>query len=728
MINESRENIELKKDISIFSSSRFLIIKLLFALCFIIIASQLIKIQIIESTKYKLLARKQYEKEFSLPATRGKIFDRNGNVLVSNTIFISFGADLKIANGREAKVSETFSRVFGKPKSFYLSKFKESENYQNQKKFIWLERRVKPETAKKIEAEKLECLVVINEPKRLYHYDELAGALLGFTNIDNKGISGIELQYDNQMKGVNGSIVMQRDGLGRVRPSADYPRKEPINGRDIFLTIDLKYQAIVDEELKNGVISNKADGGCAVVLNPKTGEVLSFSIYPSINPNEPSKIDISAARNRIISDLFEPGSVFKLISATAAFENGIIAPQMRFDAEGGKMKVPLGDGKFRLISDSHEYNWLTFEQAIEVSSNIVFAKASKFIGGEKLFRAARDFGFGIMTGIDLPGEIRGILKKPSDTDWSGTTLQTMSYGYEVGATPLQIVNAYSAFANNGYLMKPYVVSTIKEPNGKTFAEQKPQIIRKVFCEDTYNKLLPAFEGVIERGTAKEIKINGVRIAGKTGTSRKYMDGKYADNYYTASFVGFFPIDDPQIVCLIMLDNPKARGYYGGTTSGPIFRAIAERIIASSYKFSKTYIASESGNENITVPDVRMIQSTLAKRILENCGLNCQIFGTGAIVVKQSPEPGKKIEKGESVSLILNSESITSSDGTITVPDVRGMSVRRAINRLMLDDLDVKVQGSGNVVKQAPEAGSRIRLGSSVILFCNHDGLSQASLY
>jgi len=729
MIDRNTENTIAEKEVSALSRSRFFIVKLCFLAFFVVIVVRLLKIQVVESSTYKTLARKQYERSFILPATRGSIFDRNGNVIVANTMFFSFAADPKIIGDNQEHVAETFAGIFGKPRSFYLDKLRESDQNQNNKRFVWLERRVKPDIAQRVESAKLDGIVIINEPKRLYHYDELAGALLGFTNIDNKGISGIELQYDNAMKGVNGSVVMQRDGLGRVRPSADYPRSEPLNGKDLCLTIDVTYQAIVDEELKHGVEANKADGGCALILNPKTGEVLALSIYPSINPNDAGASDVAAARNRVVSDVFEPGSVFKVVTATAAYELNLVTPEMRFNAEHGKMKIPLNGNKFRLISDTHEYDMLTFQEAIEMSSNIVLAKVGKIIGGEKLFREARDFGFGMMTGIDLPGEVRGVLKKPSDHDWSGTTLQTMSYGYEIGATPLQIACAYAAVANKGILMKPFIVAKIKDADGKTIAEQKPQAIRRVMTQRTQSELISAFEGVVERGTGKEARINGVRIAGKTGTSRKYLNGHYRANNYTASFVGFFPVEDPQVVCLVMMDNPKMNGYYGGSTSGPVFRSIAERVISTSYKFSRTAIAQEpAANGTISVPDVRMLQPTLAKKMLLNYGLNCQTFGAGTIVIKQMPEPGKKIEKGESVSLILNDESVVSSDGTIVVPDVRGMSIRRAMNRLVSDEFEIKVQGSGVVLQQIPAAGDRVRSGSSIVLVCSPRSVMQASLY
>jgi cell division protein FtsI (penicillin-binding protein 3) len=717
------------KEIMSLSRSRFLILKLFFAIFFAVIFIRLVKIQVIDAGTYKDLARKQYERSFVLPATRGNIFDRNGNVIVSNTILLSFAADPKIIGDRQDHVAEIFARVFGKPASFYREKMRETNEDQNVRRFVWLERRVTPEIARRIEAAKLEGIVVINEPKRLYHYDELAGALLGFTNIDNKGISGIEFQYDNELKGFNGSVVMQRDGLGRVRPSADYPRREPINGRNIFLTIDIKYQAIVDEELKHGVEVNEAEGGCAVMINPKTGEILAMSVYPCINPNNIGSLNIADARNRIVSDVFEPGSVFKVVTAAAAFENNLVTPKSRFNAEHGKMKVPLGGNKFRFINDSHEFDYLTFQEAIEVSSNIVLAKVGKLLGGEKLYRKARDFGFGMITGVDLPGEVRGVLKKPIDHDWSGTTTQTMSYGYEIGATPLQIVCSYAAIANKGVLMRPFVVAHIEDGNGETIAEQKPLAIRRVVSQKTLDQLLPAFEGVVERGTGKEVQINDVRIAGKTGTSRKYFDGKYVMNNYTASFVGFFPVEDPQVVCLVIMDNPRSQGYSGGSTTGPVFRAIAERVIMTSYKFSRiTIAANPTTRGGIVVPDVRMLQSSLAKKMLTNYGLNCQTFGKGNLVIRQTPEPGKKVEKDETVSLILNDESVASSNGIIIVPDVRGMSIRRAMNRLVSDEFEVNVHGSGVVTQQFPSAGERTWLGSSITLTCMPRGLAQASLY
>ncbi len=706
-------------------SGRLFFLKLALVLAFVAITGRLVKIQIIDGAKFQAVAKKQYEQKFILPAVRGNIYDRNGNVLVSNTMFVSFAADPKIIGDNIDRVARHFSKVFGRPVSLYASKLR---NTEEGRRFVWLERRVQPDIARRLEVQNLEGVVVVNEPKRLYHYDDLAGALIGFTDIDNKGISGVELSCDSDLSGTSGSMTMQRDGLGRTRPSADYPAIAPVEGHHISLTIDLAYQAIVEEELKKGVAANKADGGLAVMLNPKTGEILALSTYPSVNPNEFSKYDVQTARNRVVTDMFEPGSVFKIVTAGAAYEHHLIPPEKRFDAENGVYKVALRGGKIRTITDSHKHDVLTFQEAIEQSSNIVMAKAGNIIGPENLYRQARDFGFGIPTGVDLAGEVRGRLKKPHQ--WSGTTLQTLAYGYEVAVTPLQIAAAYSAVANNGELMKPFVIARVEDEDGTRIREQLPQRIRQVVSNETASLLSKALEGVVERGTASEVRINGVRIAGKTGTARRIMDGKYELGYYTASFVGFFPVEDPQVVCLVMMDNPRSRGYYGGSTSGPVFHAIAERVVHTSWKFSRP-AASPSGTEEkemMTVPDVRNVQKAIAAKILEGRGLKGQMFGTGNVVVRQSPDPGALAERGDVIRLALNDEPVTDTKGLVAVPDVRKMTIRRAINRLVIDDFDVEVRGSGLVVSQYPAPGQKAMAGSKVRLVCEPPSTSTAVLY
>ncbi len=710
------------------SAARLFLLKLFFAVFFLLVAARLTKIQVMEADRYQVVAKKQYEQKIILPGIRGNIHDRNGNILVSNTMFVSFAVDPKMVGESAEKIAERFSTVFERPKSFYRERLTPGE--KSQRRFIWLERQVRPEKVRRIDTGSLEGIVVINESKRLYHYDELAAPAIGFTDLDNKGISGVELQLDEELRGRDGYVVMQRDGLGRARSSADYPRVDPANGNQIVLTLDLAYQSIAEDELRRGIEANKADAGLVVMLNPKTGEILAIASYPIINPNDVSRIDMSLAKNRAVSDVFEPGSIFKIVTASAAYEYGLVSPEQKFNAEGGTYKVTLPRGVIRLIKDTHEHDWLTFQEAVEVSSNIVMAKISMGIGAERMYRQARDFGFGIPTGIDLPGEVRGRLKKPHE--WSGTTLQTLSYGYEVAVTPLQIAASYAAIANKGVLMRPFFVKEVRNQTGEILREQLPQMIRRVVNEKTAAFLSEAFEGVVERGTAKEVKLSSVRIAGKTGTSRKVIDGQYVSGSYTSSFVGYFPAEDPQIVCLVMMDNPRARGYYGGSTSGPIFRNIAKRIVNTSANFSRTpasRLAKEHG-PGITVPDVRTLPLHIAEKILDGLDLKAQTFGTGDVVVRQVPEPGKKVEKGDVIALALNSESAKGgvAGDRVVVPNVRGMSIRRAINRLVIDEFEADIVGSGVVVQQTPTPGTNAKPGTRVRIVCEPRAYTTATLY
>ncbi|MBM4169770.1 MAG: PASTA domain-containing protein [Ignavibacteria bacterium] len=706
---------------------RVLVLKLFFLVFFVIVAGRLVQVQLLEAPKYQTIAKKQHEQTFALPPVRGSMFDRHGNVLVSNSMFVSLAADPKMVGQSADRIATRFSRVFGKPRSYYLERLRATTNGGTKRRFVWLERRVTPELGRKIEADRLDGIVVINEAKRLYHYDELASSLLGLTDVDNNGIAGLETQFNELLKGKSGSVTMQRDGFGRARPSADYPRVDPVDGDDIILTIDLAYQAIAEEELKKGIEKNKADGGIVIMLDPRSGAILAMANQPSMNPNAVGLSPSNIPRNRALTDVFEPGSLFKIVTTASAYEYKLINPGRRYNAEGGKYRVFLGGNQYRLITDTKEYDVLTFQEGFEVSSNIVMAKASEIIGAEKLYRQARDMGFGIPTGIELPGEVRGRLKKPHE--WSKTTLNSLSYGYEISCTPLQMVVAYSAIANKGILMKPSILAEVRKKSGDIAYAQTPQKIRRVVSEETAALLAEAMEGVVERGTGTEVKTSSVRIGGKTGTSRRIVDGRYVRDSHTASFVGYFPLEDPQIVCLVMLDNPRTIGYYGGITAGPVFRRIAERIVQTSARFSgqRTVVAARK-NEGPTVPDLRNLQPAIATKILEGNGLGYEVFGSGEIVVKQSPNPGTRIEAGAMVHLVLNVEGSAPSKGSLVVPDVRGMSVRRAINRLVVDDFDVSVQGSGIVRHQVPPPMSEVAPGSKIRLQCEPRSTLSAALY
>jgi cell division protein FtsI (penicillin-binding protein 3) len=694
------------------ATRRTLVVKMGILALFAIVALRLVQIQVIDARLYQERARRQYEAKVELPADRGSLYDRNGRILVANARCISYGADPKMVGNAKLNIAGRFAAVFDKPRSMYLEKLNQDDRH-----FVWLERRMPQQSAERINAGEFEGIVAMNESRRIYHYDRLAGQLLGFTDIDNKGLSGIELKLDSLLRGTNGSVTMQKDGLGRRRPSTDYPRMEPIDGLSAMLTIDAEYQAIVEEELRKGVERNQADGGLAAMMDPKTGEILAMANYPSINPAEPSGVSQAETRNRVITDAFEPGSVFKIVTSAAALDRNLVQPVQKFDAEQGVYVVRLPNGKKRnVITDTHKHGILTFEEAMEVSSNIVMAKISDIVGAEALYVTARNFGFGTETGIDLPGEISGELKKP--TEWSGTTLNTMAYGYEVAVTPLQLLAAYAAVANRGVLMKPFVIRQIMNPAGEVVQEFQPQVVRRVVNKSTSETLVRFFRGVVERGTGTMAAVKGLAVAGKTGTSRKFVDGRYVPGSYTASFVGFFPAENPAVVCLVMLDNPPAeRGVYtGGLVSAPIFKAIAEKIAATSNKFAERPAQIASAVPRVAVPDLSTMPIDDAKAALEARGLDAQFKGNGNVVMRQTPEPGTRAVRGTRVTLNTAPVAVPAK-GFTTIPDVRGLPVRRAVTRLALQRLDAAITGSGMVMAQSPLPGEQTRAGTRVTLRC-----------
>ena len=332
---------------------------------FAAVGVRLVDIQIIHASKFRDMAQKQYQAKIVLPAVRGVISDRNDNPLATNTVFTSYAADPQLAADDANAIATKFSQVFGKPKKYYLAKL------NNDSRFVWLERQVSPEIRKKIDPKKFTGLVVREEPKRLYHNDQVAGQLIGVTNIDNSGLAGIELEYDGELRGGDGYVILQRDGRGKARPSVDYPRVEPTTGHNIYLTIDRDMQAIAEKALQKGVIDNEADRGVVVVMQPATGEVLAIGQYPTVDPNSFGKYDPQDTRLRAVTDVFEPGSVFKLVTVASALEHHLIAPGQKFSAENGKYTVTYPGGKSRLITDTHEYDVITFQEAMELSSNIV---------------------------------------------------------------------------------------------------------------------------------------------------------------------------------------------------------------------------------------------------------------------------------------------------------------------------------------------------------------------
>ncbi len=701
----------------------FMIILLVFLGVIII---KLTSIQILDSEKYKIIAKKQSQTREIIVPVRGGIFDRNMNSFVTNVFRVSVIADpYKIKNADS--VSTFLAAVFGKSKFEYLDRL-ESKNTSA----FYLERKAEISDLKGLDTLKIEGLDVFKESSRYYNYGSTGSQIIGYNDLDNKGVCGIELAMNKDLTGKEGYMISRKDGRGFKRPDLNFIQKEPESGANVILTIDKRVQQIAEEELAAGVKSFNATRGKALVVSVKTGEILGMCNYPSYDPNNIKREDTSGMKNAVISDIYEPGSTFKLITASAILEEKLNNPQDVVNTENGSYKVFGMD-----IIDSYPASSLTFQQIIERSSNIGVAKLSQKLGAERFFKYARDYGFGIYTGIELNGENKGYLKRP--LDFTNGSLEFMSIGYQVAVNALQLTMAYAAIANNGLLMKPYIVKKEVSPDGSVILENYPSPVRQVISTETSKKLNEMFLGVVERGTGTDAKIEGLKVAGKTGTTQRLIEGEYSSNSHISSFVGYFPADNPEIIITIILDDPK-NGYYGGKVAAPVFQKIASRIMGfndiiniyrdeSIIENSDKKETDKSNTEkervlpnlvNLKVKDaIDILNERNIKYELDKELNSKELQGKIVSVDSQDPPPGSKLEEGKKLKLFIKNSS-TETAGTVIVPDVRKFSLRRSINKLVSEGFIVDVNGSGEVVDMFPKPGNKVNTKSKIILFCKEE--------
>jgi cell division protein FtsI (penicillin-binding protein 3) len=529
----------------------------------------------------------------------------------------------------------------------------------------------------------------VKEPKRLFTHGPLAAQVIGTTDVDNNGLTGIELQYNDVLRGKSGFVVMQRDGMGRLRPGINPEREVALDGKSLRLTIDLEMQRVVEQELARGVYENGAISGTVIAIEPSTGDILAMASYPSFHPNRLDQATDDAIRIRSITDQYEPGSTMKAITAAALIEEGKISRLDPVDGGTGQIQMPGG----AVIKDDHPVGQTNFQGALEQSSNVVFATLSRRLDDRVLYKYVRDFGFGIPTGIDLPGEVRGRLKRPNEFDAS--TKSYMAFGYEVSATALQVLCAYAAIANNGVLMQPRIIQAVMQDKSNEMMNIPPQKVRQVIREATAEQLKEMLVAVVERGTATQAAIPGVRIAGKTGTAQQLTNGEYDRKNYTASFVGYYPADKPRVAMIVMLDRPTA-SIYGGQTAAPIFRRIVQKTMTMLKLDVATQerIAATNVSDSVVVPDIRGLSYSTADSVLHRLGLRLDTAGAGPLVVRQVPTQGVKLERGSSVRAEFQQLANTTAR-----PNVVGFSLRKAITVLHAAGYDVRIRGSGKVIQQ-----------------------------
>ncbi len=656
---------------------------LFFGMAFLVIISRLFFVQVIEGARYRDLAKKQYESKVPLRAERGRLTDRNGRDMATMMKMTSFAADPTVLEQPEL-VAQLLAATGTEPASVYLNKIRSAKG-----RFVWLARGINTVLFPVLDTIKIRGLIRVKEPKRLFTHGPLAAQVIGTTDVDNNGLTGIELQYNEVLKGKSGFVVMQRDGMGRLRPGINPEREAALDGKSLQLTIDLEMQRVVEQELARGVYENGAISGTVIAIEPSTGDVLAIASYPSFHPNRLDQATDDAIRIRSITDQYEPGSTMKAITAAALIEEGKIGRLDPVDGGMGEIQMPGG----AVIKDDHPVGQTNFQGALEQSSNVVFATLSRRLDDRVFYKYVRDFGFGIPTGIDLPGEVRGRLKRPNEFDVS--TKSYMAFGYEVSATALQVLCAYAAIANNGVLMQPRIIQAVMHDKSNEMVSIPPQKVRQVIRESTAEQLKEMLVGVVERGTATQAAIPGVRIAGKTGTAQQLTNGEYDRKNYTASFVGYYPADKPRVAMIVMLDRPTA-SIYGGQTAAPIFRRIVQKTMTMLKLDVATQerIAATNVSDSVVVPDIRGLSYSTADSVLHRLGLRLDTVGAGPLVLRQTPIQGVRLERGSAVRAEFQQLANTS-----TLPSVVGFSLRKAITVLHAAGYEVRVRGSGKVVQQ-----------------------------
>lgn len=542
---------------------RFHLVQALLLLMAAVIFLRLVQIQIFKSELYAKLGQQQYMQKYVLKANRGLIYDRNRTPLALNKINYDVGVDKHFVKNIESS-SRKLAKVLN------LSHNEVSNKIRQGKGFIMLARRVDEKTATEVQMLNLPGVKVSELSQRVYPLNEKLAQVIGFVDVDGKGLSGLELAYDEYLSGVDGLSIIQRDATGKAVMPIASRTLEGKSGHDLILTVDHVFQIIAEEELKKGIESYKARGGTVIIIDPTTGEIFAMASAPSFDANHATRYHAETWRIRPITDLYEPGSTFKIVTMAAALADGHKKMDDIIFCENGKYRLYGHE-----INDNEKMGWQSFKNVFVKSSNIGAAKIARELGKDRIFVASRNFGFGNKTGVELPGEVPGMLKKPAD--WSAFSLAAIAYGHEIAATPLQIAMAYAAIANGGKLLKPAIVKEIQSKERKSLESFKPQVIRAVLDSETCVKMISILEDVVEKGTAQQAKINGLNIAGKTGTAQKPRDGKYSDSDFFASFVGFYPSRDAKILIYVALDEPKPL-HSGGHVAAPVFRNILQRIL------------------------------------------------------------------------------------------------------------------------------------------------------
>ena len=661
---------------------RVIVAAAIFAAWTIGIEARLVFLQVVSYADLSSRAEKQQLRTQTLPAKRGEIYDRRGRLLAysvdADTIY-AVPYDVEDAPKTAAALCGALEACSRKEQQAFI------ERLSADRPFNYVRRRVTPLEARKVAALKLSGIGFMKESRRFYPNRELGAHLLGYVGLDNVGLSGLEATYDKIIRGKEGRLIAHTDA--RRQTFSGRLEKAPTAGGSLELTVDEQLQYIVERELRAGVEANHADGGTAVLLDPQTGEILAIASWPTFNPNAYSGASEVARRNRAVQDIYEPGSTFKVVTVAAALEEDVMPLETIIDTNPGTIR--FGN---RVIDEYGGKNLgaLSLTDVIVKSSNVGAVKIGLRLGAERFGLYATRFGFGKPTSPDFPGESPGILWSPAKLNDGG--IASMSMGYQVGVTPLQMVAAMNAVANGGTWIEPRIVRAMTRDGVRSKVE--PRVTRRVISKETAIEMLPILEKVVTDGTARLAfkDFAGYTVAGKTGTADKLVNGRYVGSMQNVSFLGFVPSRNPVVTGIVMIDTPRVANDTGGGVAAPIFRRIAEAamrhlgvpaninapqpiVVARRHTAdgigeikasvrtgplnapppSFVTIPASGSGEQAVIPDLRGIGARDALRMLAQLGLTARVTGDGVVVV-QTPQPGTPLERGITCTLVLDRDT------------------------------------------------------------------------
>jgi cell division protein FtsI/penicillin-binding protein 2 len=650
------------------SEGRITVIQVVIIVWMMAIGAKLVWLQVRQHDWLVARAIHQQQAEINLSPMRGVIYDRNGNELARSVAVKSLYAspgDITDAGG----MADTLSDLFDIDRDDLYKRL------TSRHAAVAVKRKLDDKEVAKVEKLGLQGLRFVDEMKRFYVSGASASHLLGFVDIDERGVGGIELSYDKVIRGQGGRLLLDVDAMNK---SYDHSVEDPIPGANVSLTIDLVIQHHVEKALAEAVRSTHARGGQIVVVRPATGEILALANYPTFDPNKISGSTEIQRRNRAVETAFEPGSIFKLVTYASALEEHLIRPNTIIDCGGGQIRIAD-----RIIHD-HPYGLLTASQALAKSSNVAAIKIGMKLGNERLASYIERFGFGRRTGIELPGESRGLFQPASE--WGPTTIGSIPMGHEIGVTALQVAAAYACIANGGEWVKPHLVSRVTSSSGDVLDEHQPER-RQVVSEATAATLKVMLEGVVVQGTGKAARMGGYRAAGKTGTAQKVDEatGRYSQTRYVASFAGFAPVDNPEIACVVSLDEPVG-AHLGGAVSAPVFA----RVVGDALQV-------------LGVPPENDPQSLLAG--------DFQVYDIANFSAENQParadEPVDSRPALDVSAEAASGDSASKRHGSVVMPDLIGKGIREAVAMCAAQGLKLKAAGDGVVSLQNPSPGALV---------------------